>query len=151
MVIDLAMGSTVANRTAAKFTINADQSAGLAIPITVRVGRDNAGVYCVKVYDTESLSTPRLDITELGEDAPEVRLLIVPADDTVGVIVNGEAAGAFTYTPVAAGGLPGLATLSEGSDGFFDFVSIRVGGSAVVTMPDGGTSNSGDSGGGGDF
>lgn len=149
MVIDLAMGATAANRGGAAFQINADQQGGTAVPLTVRVGRDSAGDYCVKVYDTESLTTPRLDLTGLGDRAPEVRLLVVPADDTVGVIVNGQPAGSFTYTPVAAGGLPGLATLSEASSGFFDDVSIRLGAEAVVTHPDGSTNNSGNDGGSG--
>jgi len=149
MVIDLAMGSTLANRSGAVFQINADQQGGTAVPLTVQVGQNSAGEYCVKVYDTVARGMPRLDLTGLGGRTPEVRLLVVPADDTVGVIVNGEPAGSFTYTPVAAGSLPGLAALSEVSSGFFDDVSIRVGAEAVVTHPDGSTNDSGDDGGGG--
>ena len=142
-VVDLMMGSTAGNRSGATFQINADQSGGDAVPIIVRVGMDHDGSYCVRVYDTERPDSPRLDLTGLGDNPPEVRLLVVPADNAVGVIINGKPAGSFYYEPVAADGLPGLARLTEGSDGFFDHVSIRVGASAVVTSPAGAESDSG--------
>lgn len=148
LVVDLKMGATNAGRSGATFQINADQSDGDAVPITVRVGMDNDGSYCVRVYDTERPDSPRLDATGLGDNPPEVRLLVVPADNAVGVIINGKPAGSFYYEPVAADGLPGLARLTEGSDGFFDLVSIRVGASAVVTSPAGTESDSGSDEGG---
>lgn len=147
-VVDLIMGSTAGNRSGASFQINADQFDGDAVPITVRAGLDDGGEYCVTVYDTESLDSARLDATGLGTHPPEVRLLVVPAGNAVGVIINGQPAGSFYYEPVAAGGLPGLARLTEGSDGFFDHVSIRVGASAVVTSPAGAVSDSGSDEGG---
>jgi hypothetical protein len=142
-VVDLVMGATAAGRSGAVFQINPDQSGGEAVPLTVRAGLDGDGQFCVRVYDAEALDRPRLDVAGLGANPPRVRLLVVPADNAVGVLINGQPAGSFTYDTVSAGGLPGLARMGEGTDGFFDEVTIRVGASAVVTTPAGQESDSG--------
>jgi len=139
MIVDLVMGATAASRGGANFQINADQAGGLAIPITVRAGRDAAGQHYVNVYDDVSLATARIDTSNLGDNLPAIRLIIAPADNAAAVFVNGAAIGTFTYTPVSASGLAGIASLSEASDGVFDEASIRVGGTAVVTAPAGST------------
>lgn len=133
-VVDLVMGSSAASRGGAVFRINADQSGGQAVPLILRVGQDKMGEHCVRVFDSENQGTIRLEVTELGTNLPRIRLLIAPGDNAVGLIVNGIPAGSFVYETVSSGGLPGVAGLSEAADGVFDSVTIRVGGSASVTL-----------------
>lgn len=137
LIVDLVMGATASNRSGASFQINANQVGGLAIPITIHAGRNADGNHYVSVYDEIPLTLARLKVSDLGENPPRIRLIIAPAHNTAGLIVNGIPVGAFSYTPVNASGLSKIVTLSEIADGVFSEISIRIGATAVVTTGDG--------------
>ena len=132
IIVDVVLGATEANRGGAKFQINADQTGGLAMPIVLRVGQDAAGSHYVWL-STRPLNVTQIEATDLGANLPHVRLLIVPADNAVAMIVNGKPIGTFVYTPVSNTNLRGITSLAEYAYGVFEDVSVRVGGVGVVT------------------
>lgn len=134
VVVDVVMGCTANGQDGAKFVINADRGGGQVARLILQAGLDATGSHYVCLKNIPS-NTVRLEATGLGPNLPRVRLLISPADDTVGLIVNGQPVGTYVYERESEAGIDFSALVADFSNGVIDSVSIRVGGTAVVTQP----------------
>ncbi|XAL98864.1 hypothetical protein OT109_14900 [Phycisphaeraceae bacterium D3-23] len=148
VVVDVVLGSTTNGQDGAKFGINADRDGGLVARLVLQAGLDATGSHYVRLRNNPNTMV-RLEATDLGPNLPHVRLLISPADDTVGLIVNGQPVGTYVYERENDAGITFSALVAEFSDGVIDSVSIREGATAVVTSSGGGGTGSGGTGTGG--
>ena len=125
--VDLNYRSTNPGDSGAYFWINADYTGGTFMPIVATVLLSADGTQ-QQLYVTVGGSTV-VKLRDLPTDFVALRLLIDPDLDTVNIQIEDVDRGTFAYTPYAPGGDPQCATLNEwGSDGEFDYVRIRVGG-----------------------
>jgi len=127
-IADVRMRGTLAQASAV-FTINANRSSTVCVPLTAALQLRPWGTQTLTVSKKKSDGTTESLITVRGLPAAfcDVRLLIDPALNSVSVTVNGNLIGTYGYGAPATASNDRFATLyASGGAAEFDYVRIRV-------------------------
>ena len=124
--VDLRFRCTQTNGGGIYFQINADYTGGGFTPAVATIELLPDGTQQLTV--TAGAAT-LVRISGLPADFVTLRLLIDPGPDTNNIVVDGTDRGTYSYIPSAPTTEPRCATLHDwGSNGQWDYVRIRVGG-----------------------
>jgi len=127
-IADVRMRSTLADASAV-FTLNANRSGSVCVPLTASLQLRPSGTQTLTVSRKKSDGTTESLIVVRGLPAAfcDVRLLIDPVPNTVSVTVNGSLIGTYGYGAPATASNDRFATLyASGGAAEFDSVRIRV-------------------------
>jgi hypothetical protein len=128
-IADLVLGSLVAGTGSAVFTINADRSGSVCVPLTAALQMEPDGTQSLTVAKRKSDGSTEtlIRVRGLPGGLVRVRLLIDPAADSVSVTAEGVHVGTYGYgVPATTSGDRFASISSNGGAAEFSYVRVRI-------------------------
>ena len=127
--IELKCRNTSVGGLGANFWMSFDRSGGEYGQVYTSVVLQADGTQTVRVYSGDSVSdTLLVEVPGLASGFVQIRLVIVPDQDVIGVWIDQSFRGGFIYRRFSSHNQRYFAAQPDGSDAEFDYISVRVSG-----------------------